>query len=219
MEKFYPIIEKASLFNNVSSEDIPQLLQCLSSTTKTYRKGEFIYRIGDKTSSLAMLLSGEIHVQTEDYWGNQTIISEITPGNIFAEAYALSSDTPLSINAVAVSDCTVLFMRSLNIVSPCCNACNFHSQLIQNFAMTLANKNLQLTGKLEQMSQRTTRNKLLAYLSNQAIKADKTSFEIPFNRQQLADYLAVDRSAMSSELSKLRDEGLLEFNKNKFTLN
>lgn len=219
MENFHSIIEKSSLFRGVPSEDIPHLLKCLSSVKKKYRKGEFIYKVGDKTSSLPMLLTGEIHVQTEDYWGNQTIISEITPGNIFAEPYALTPDMPISINAMAVSDCEVLFMNSMNIILPCCNACNFHSQLIQNFAKALADKNLQLTDKLEQMSQRTTRNKLLSYLSDQSIKAEKTSFDIPFNRQQLADYLAVDRSAMSNELSKLRDEGLLEFHKNRFKLN
>lgn len=218
MENFYQIIGKSSLFNGVCEEDIPHLLKCLSSSTKKYQKGEFIYKVGDKTSFLAMLLTGEIHIQTEDYWGNQTIISEITPGNIFAESYALALDTPISINAVAVSDCDVLFMNSMNIILPCCNACNFHSQLIQNFAKALANKNLQLTDKLEQMSQRTTRSKILSYLSDQSMKTDKTSFEIPFNRQQLADYLAVDRSAMSNELSKLRNEGLLEFHKNRFTL-
>jgi CRP-like cAMP-binding protein len=166
-----------------------------------------------------MLLEGEIHIQTEDYWGNQTIISEINPGNIFAESYALMPQTPIAVNAVAITDCTVLFMSAQNTLSPCCNVCTFHAQLIQNFAKALARKNLHLTGKLEQMSQRTTRNKLLAYLSTQSLKTKNASFDIPFNRQQLADYLAVDRSAMSNELSKLRDEGLLEFHKNQFKLN
>lgn len=219
MKKYYSIIGSSNLFNGVHSEDIPKLLQCLSATTRSYSKGEFVYRIGDKISSLAMLLEGELHIQTEDYWGNQTILSEINPGNIFGESYALKAETPIAINAVAVSDCTILFMSAINILSPCCNVCTFHSQLIQNFAKALAGKNLQLTGKLEQISQRTTRNKLLAYLSAQSIKAQSASFDIPFNRQQLADYLAVDRSAMSNELSKLRDEGLVEFQKNRFKLN
>ncbi|NCB41025.1 MAG: Crp/Fnr family transcriptional regulator [Clostridia bacterium] len=219
MEKYYDIIKRADLFANVKADDIPQLLKCLSSTTKKYEKGEFIYRIGDQPSLLAMLLVGEVHIQTEDYWGNQTIISEVTPGNIFAEAYAVTPEMPIAVNAVAVSDCTILFMSALNILAPCCNICSFHSQLIQNFAKALAGKNLKLTGKLEQLSQRTTRNKLLTYLSAQSQTAGSASFDIPFNRQQLADYLAVDRSAMSNELSKLRDEGLLEFHKNRFKLN
>lgn len=219
MENYYSLIGQSALFYGVQFEDIPQLLKCLSSSTKAYKKGEFIYRIGDKPSCLAMLLDGEVHIQTEDYWGNQTIISEIIPGSTFAEAYAVTPEIPISVNAVAVTDCTVLFMSALNILSPCCNICSFHSQLIQNFAKALAGKNLKLTGKLEQLSQRSTRNKLLAYLSAQSQKANSPSFDIPFNRQQLADYLAVDRSAMSNELSKLRDEGLLEFHKNKFKLN
>ena len=218
MEKYFSLILGSQLFRGVNQEELPQILKCLGAVTREYKKGEYVFRIGGSASSVALLLSGEVHIQHEDYWGNQTIISEITPGVIFGETYALMPNTPLNVNAFAVSECRVLFLKAFNIVSPCEKSCGFHTTLIRNLVTALAGKNLMLTGKLEHMAQRSTRNKLLSYLSLQSIKSGSPVFEIPFNRQQLADYLAVDRSAMSSELAKLRDEGLLEFDKNHFRL-
>ncbi len=218
MDFYDSVISRSALFKDIDSCDIPDMLQCLSSVRKSFRKGEYIYRMGDLKVALAMLLEGELHINTEDYWGNQTILSEIRPGQIFAETYALAPDIPLAVNVIALSDCTVLLMNAGNILRACPNSCAFHQTLIQNLAEILASKNLMLTGKLEHMAQRTTRNKLLSYLSFQSIQAGSSHFEIPFNRQQLADYLAVDRSAMSSELSKLQKEGLLKVDKNRFTL-
>jgi CRP-like cAMP-binding protein len=218
MDIYNSVLSNAVLFKDIDSCDIPEVLQCLSSIRKTFRKGEFIFRVGDQGVPLTMLLEGKIHINTEDYWGNQTILAEIRPGQIFAETYALAPDTPLSVNAYALTDCNVLLMNASSVLRACPKACSFHQTLIQNLAEILASKNLMLTGKLEHMAQRTTRNKLLSYLSVQSLQTGSSTFEIPFNRQQLADYLAVDRSAMSSELSKLQKEGLLEFNKNSFTL-
>lgn len=218
MEQYFTLLLHSQLFKGVRQEEIRSILQCLGAAKRGYKKGEYIYQIGDTASSVALLLRGEVHIQHEDYWGNQTIISEITPGVLFGETYALLPNAPLTVNALAVTDCTVLFLKAFNIISPCEQACGFHNILIRNLVTALAGKNLMLTGKLEHMAQRSTRNKLLSYLSLQSIKAGSSSFEIPFNRQQLADYLAVDRSAMSNELGKLRDEGLLEFDKSHFRL-
>jgi CRP/FNR family transcriptional regulator, dissimilatory nitrate respiration regulator len=218
MEQYFTLLLHSQLFKGVQQEEIRSILQCLGAVKRGYKKGEYIYQIGDTASSVALLLKGEVHIQHEDYWGNQTIISEITPGVLFGETYALLPNAPLTVNAFAVTDCTVLFLKAFNIISPCEHACRFHNILIRNLVTALAGKNLILTGKLEHMAQRSTRNKLLSYLSLQSIKAGSPSFDIPFNRQQLADYLAVDRSAMSNELGKLRDEGLLEFDKSHFRL-
>ncbi len=218
MDLYDSVIAESALFKDIDSCDIPGMLQCLSAIRKSYRKGDYVNRIGDVAVPLAMLLEGSIHINTEDYWGNQTILVEIRPGQIFAETYALTASVPLAVNAVALSDCTVLLMNASHILRTCSHSCAFHQTLIRNLTEILAFKNLMLTGKLEHMAQRSTRNKLLSYLSTQSIQSGSSTFEIPFNRQQLADYLAVDRSAMSSELSKLHKEGLLEFDKNRFTL-
>ncbi|HPF19531.1 MAG TPA: Crp/Fnr family transcriptional regulator [Anaerovoracaceae bacterium] len=218
MDIYDSVISNSLLFKEIDTCDIPNMLQCLSSVRKMYRKGEYVYRAGDQGVPLAMLLEGEIHINNEDYWGNQTILAEIRPGDIFAETYALAPNIPLTVNAYAITDCSILLMNASNLLRACPNSCAFHQTLIQNLTEILAAKNLMLTGKLEHMAQRTTRNKLLSYLSLQSLRSGQSTFVIPFNRQQLADYLAVDRSAMSSELSKLRKEGLLDFDKNRFTL-
>ena len=218
MDFYDSVISTSTLFREIDSCDIPNMLQCLSSVRKNFKKGSFIFNAGDQGVPLTMLLEGEVHIITEDYWGNQTILAEIRPGHIFAETYALAPEVPLSVSAYALTDCTVLMMNTANILRACPQSCAFHQTLIQNLVEILASKNLMLTGKLEHMSQRNTRNKLLSYLSVQSLQNGSSTFEIPFNRQQLADYLAVDRSAMSSELSRLKKEGLLDFNKNSFTL-
>ena len=208
----------ALLFKDIKSEDLEGMLTCLSATQRRYAKGSFIYRMGDTDIQLALLLDGDVHIITEDYWGNQTILAEVRPGDIFAEAYALSPSMPFTVNAVALSDCSILFLNANRIITTCPNHCAFHATLIKNLAEILARKNLMLTDKVEHMAQRTTRNKLLSYLSHLSRQVGNRSFEIPFNRQQLADYLAVDRSALSAELSKLKQEGLMDFDKNRFTL-
>ena len=159
------------------------------------------------------------HIDREDYWGNNSILADVSAGELLGEVYSFLDDEPVRINAVAVKDSTVLLLDVKKIFQVCSTVCPDHAQLIRNFAYVLAVKNRELTRKLEHMSQRTTRDKLLSYLSDQSLKQDSSCFEIPFNRQQLADFLAVGfESAMSKELGKLRDEGILEFNKNHFEL-
>ena len=167
---------------------------------------------------MALLLEGCIHIQKEDYWGNLSILSEISEGQIFGEVYAcLGSDEILN-NAVAVKPGKVLFLDVKRILTMCLSACQFHGRLIRNLLAVLAQKNKMLTRKLEHMSRRTTREKLLSYLSEQSQRAGSPVFDIPFNRQQLADFLSVDRSAMSAELCRMRDEGILSFDRNHFVL-
>ena len=211
-------VSNSLLFAGIDSDDIPSMLRCLSAVEKSYKKGTYICRSGDIRVPLSLLIKGEIHLQTEDYWGNRTILAEVAPGDIFSETHALVPEVPLSVDAVAVSECTVLHMDTSRVLQTCSSTCGFHHRLIQNLTGILASKNLMLTEKLEHVSRRTTRDKLLSYLSVRSRQAESSTFEIPFNRQQLADYLAVDRSAMSSELSRLRREGLLDYDRNRFTL-
>lgn len=218
MKKYLPVIERSALFRGVEQREIEAMLGCLSAVKAGYDRGQFILRVGDEVTSVGMVLSGRACIIKEDFWGNRNIMAKATPGEIFAEAYACSPSEALGVSVVAEERTEVMFLDVRKILTSCTNACDFHTRLIRNLLTALAERNLLLSGKLTHMMQRTTREKLLSYLSSEALAQNSTSFEIPFNRQQLADYLSVDRSAMSNELCKMRDEGLLSFSKNSFAL-
>lgn len=210
MEQYLELLEDTGLFQGITQTEIESMLSCLSAVKKSYQKGEYIFHIGERISSVALLLSGKIHIQKEDYWGNLSILSEISEGDLFGEVYACLGDEKMLYNAVAVKDSVVLFIDVHKILTVEC--------LIHNLLTVIATKNKLLAQKLHHMSQRTTREKLLSYLSEQSVREGSSSFTIPFNRQQLADFLSVDRSAMSYELCKMRDEGMITFKKNHFVL-
>lgn len=218
MEQYISILKQAKLFHGMTEQEITQILSCLSAITRTYKRGDNIFHRCDYVTTVAMLLSGTVHIQKEDYWGNRSILSEINAGEIFGEVYACLKTEPIENNAVAAKPCTVLFLDINRILTTCPSACPFHCRLIQNLLSAIAQKNQTLTRKLSHMSQRTIREKLLSYLSEQSIKAGSSVFVIPFNRQQLADYLSVDRSALSAQLCKMREEGILRFDRNHFEL-
>ena len=218
MKKYLQLLKHSKLFQGISETEIETMLSCLSAVTCSYEKGEFVFRQGEQITGIAVLLSGCVHIQKEDYWGNLSILNEITEGEVFGEVYACLGNEELLNHAVAVKSSVVLFMDVNRVLTVCPSACRFHGLLIRNLLNVMASKNKMLTQKLQHMSQRTTREKLLSYLSEQSLKAGSPSFTIPFNRQQLADFLAVDRSAMSNELGKMRDEGLLQFDRSHFVL-
>lgn len=218
MKKYISILKRSKLFSGVGENDITLMLTCLGAVSKSYRKGEYVFRQGEHISNICILVEGKLHIQRDDYWGNRSIINIVETGEMFGESYASPGSGPMTNDVIAAESCTVIFFDVSRILTTCSSSCRFHTLTVQNLFFALSERNKQLMSKLIITSQRTTREKLIAYLSEQAKKHDKSTFEIPFNRQQLADYLSVDRSAMSSELSKLRDEELIEFNKNKFTL-
>ena len=212
------LIKHAALFDGIDEGEIASMMNCLSAATAKYKKEQIIYRVGDATTMVGVVLSGRAYVVKKDFWGNRSILSEISAGQLFGETYALMPSAPLEVSVAAAEACEVLFLDVRRILTTCSSACEFHARLIRNLLTVTAQKNLLLTRKLEHMAQRTTREKLLSYLSAESQRQKASSFEIPFNRQQLADYLSVDRSAMSNELCKLRDEGILVFEKNRFQL-
>lgn len=217
MKNFLTVLNSCALFSDIEDKDILSLLGCLSASMKSYKKGEYIFRQGEHVTNLCVVAEGCVHIQSDDYWGNRTILNEVSVSELFGESYATSkSRTPN--DAVAATDCTVFFFNLNKMMTVCSNMCRFHTQIIKNLLFILTDKNRALVQKLTHISKRTTREKLISYLSNQAKIQQSNSFTIPFNRQQLADFLSVDRSAMSNELCKMRDEGLLEFHKNSFTL-
>lgn len=191
---------------------------CLGASARRWKKSESVCRQGEILRSLALLAEGRLHIRKEDYWGNGSLLSEIRPGEIFGEAYAASGGAPLRNDVVAVEDSVVIFFDFDRVLTMCTSACPYHTRLIQNLFAVISEKNRNLVRKLGCLSQRTTREKLLSYLSDEAERQGSSTVQLPFNRQQLADYLAVDRSAMSAELGRMRDEGILSFHRNEFIL-
>ncbi|MGN0448233.1 MAG: Crp/Fnr family transcriptional regulator [Acutalibacteraceae bacterium] len=217
MKKYIEILKRTQIFAGVGDDEIETMLSCLGARIKTYKKGEYVFHQGERITDITVLAEGNLHIQKDDYWGNRSILSEISAGEMFGEAYVYESGGLLN-DVVAVEDSAVIFFDVKRILTTCSSSCRFHTLVVQNLFFAISEKNRKLVQKLGYMSKRTTREKLIAYLSEQAKKHNKGNFTIPFNRQQLADYLSVDRSAMSNELCKMRDEGLLEFEKNKFRL-
>ena len=218
MKEFIPVLKRTKLFSGVGDDDISTMLTCLGSILLTYKKGEHVLRQGEHLSDILVLAEGSLHIQRDDYWGNRSILGHIGVGEIFGEAYVAPESGTLLNDVIAVEDSAVFFFDVKRVISTCSSACRFHTMVVQNLFFAISEKNRGLVQKLDYMSRRTTREKLLSYLSEEAKKQNSASITLPFNRQQLADYLSVDRSAMSNELCKMRDEGLLEFEKNRFRL-
>ena len=211
-------ISASPLFQGISTEDIQGMMKCLSAVRRTYRKGEMIFCAGEDAKMMGMVAAGSVEIVHDDFWGNRQIMGTAHVGELFGESYACMPESVFLVSARAAEDCEILFMEVGRILTTCSPACEFHSRLIHNLLYVLASKNLRLTQKIEHMGQRSIREKVMAYLSFQAEMYHKETFEIPFNRQQLADYLAVDRSALSAELSRMQKEGLIQYEKNRFTI-
>ena len=218
MKKYIPVLKRTKLFSGVGEEDISSLLSCLGARKKEYKKGEYILREGEHIRDIFILVEGKIHIQKDDYWGNRSILSVISVGEMFGEGYAAPESGALLNDVVAVEDSSVIFFDVKRILTTCSSACCFHNMIVQNMFFAISDKNRRLVQKLGHMSGRTTRAKLISYLSEEAKCQGSSAFTIPFNRQQLADYLCVDRSAMSNELCKMRDEGMIKFEKSRFEL-
>lgn len=214
--KILPLLTNLSLFQGIPAEALPELLARMDARERRCRKGELLLHRGSRTERLGLVLSGTVHIIREDFWGGRGIVGLAAAGDVFAESYALSGE-PLEVSVLAATDAAALFLRTAPMSGGRAGTPE-EARLTANLLSLLAGKNLQLTRKMRHMARRTTREKLLSYLSAQALLAGGPEFDIPLDRQQLADYLAVDRSAMSAAMGKLRDEGALEFRKNHFCL-
>lgn len=218
MEEFLPVIASSPLFSGVSENELTAMLSCLGTRTERFPKDAFLLRAGDMADSVGLVLSGSVLVIQEDVWGNRNILSKVGPGQTFAVAFACAPGSALNVSVSAETPTTAMFLNVKRVLNLCPSACEHHSRIIRNLLSELAEKNLRFSEKLTHMGQRTTRAKLLSYFSAEAQKRGTYEFDVPFSRQQLADYLAVERSGLSLELGKLRDEGLIEFHKSHFVL-
>ncbi len=218
MKDFLSVIRSSSLFSGISEDELPAVLSCLNMRKESFSKDCFLLRVGDTADSIGFVLSGNVLIIQEDIWGNRNILSKAGPGQSFAAAYACAPGSVLNVSVVAETPVTAMFLNVNRILNVCSSTCVHHSRIIRNLLGELAEKNLHFSEKLSHMGQRTTRAKLMSYLSAEAQRLGKYEFDISFSRQQLADYLAVERSGLSLELGKMKRDGLLNFHKNHFVL-
>ncbi len=212
------ILKKSTLFEGNTEEEIQSMLKCMGAKRATYGKGNYIFNEGQTIHEMGLILTGKVQVIKEDFWGNRTILAQLKEGELFGETYAYVEGMGLEVSVLASEKTEILFLDCKKILHICPSSCQFHQRAVKNLLKIMAEKNLQLSEKITYLSKRTTREKILSFLSGQAKKAGSYNFEIPFNRQEMADYLGVDRSALSKELGKLKRESILTFQKNRFSL-
>lgn len=211
-------LANARLFRGLSAADVDAAARCLSARERRYRKGEIILHAGDVTREVGIVRAGSVRVESTDAWGNTVVLSRIGPGQAFAEVYACLLGEPMLVDAVAAEDARIAFLDAAKVLRQCASACPFHARIVENLVETLARKNLALSQRSFHVGRKTVRGKIVSYLSQQAVQAGSRSFDVPFNRQELADYLGVDRSVLSAELGRMQREGLLRTVRSHFEL-
>ena len=218
MKDFYPVMARCPLFEGVDTADLVAMLGCIGGRKVSVAKGQPVLREGDPATQVGMVLSGAVRMERTDYYGNRSILAHIKPSELFGETYACAGSQALPISVIADEDSQVLLMDCRRITTSCSSACGFHSRIIYNLLRLVATKNLVYDQKIQVTSRRTTREKLMAYLLHEAKTQNSQTVNIPYDRQELADYLEVDRSGLSAEISKLRKAGVLQSEKSRFTL-
>ena len=211
-------LKHSPLFRGITEDVLTAMLDCLSGSIRQYKKDASIFRWGDRISQIGLILKGNVHIVRESYWGKESLLARLGPGDLFGETYACVPQATFDGTALAAADTEILFLDLKRVLTTCSSACRFHTKLIQNLLGVLAEKNLHFSRKIDCLTPHTIRAKLLEYFSQQMRLQSSKKFTIPFNRQQLADYLSVDRSSMTVELYKMKDEGLIDFDKNNFTV-
>jgi len=218
LNKYLEILKKCPLFFGIEENDLLRMLNCLGAGITAFDKKYTVFAEGSPARYIGIVLSGSVQVIQIDYNGNRNILSEFRKSEMVAEAFACAETEALPVSVIANEESEIMFIDCRHILHTCENNCGFHQQLIFNLMKDLANKTISFHQKIEVTSKRSTREKLLAYLYITAKENGSQSFEIPFDRQELADYLEVDRSGLSAEISKLRNEGVLESKKKHFKL-
>ena len=216
MEKYLNVLKKCTLFDGMNDEEIYVMLSCLKARVVTVSKGEYIFTEGEPAKYVGIVLSGEAQIIMVDYFGNRNITTSIEPADVFGVSFACADVGVLPVSVVASEASEIMLINCRYIIDVCSRACTFHNRMIYNMMKIVAKKNIEFNRKIEITSKRTTRDKLMAYLLTQAKLRGSNNFTIPFDRQELADYLGVERSAMSAELSRMRQEGLVDYKKSWF---
>ena len=218
MRQYLSLLCQCPLFDRIGAEDLLKTLSCMNGQTTRFEKERRILHQGEAPRCFGVLLGGHAHVMSVDSHGNPTIVEAIVPGDVFAESFACAGVGTLPVSVVAIEDCDVLLLDHARVMTGCRNGCMAHSYLVTNLMRLIARKNVQLNQKLSIITRKTTREKLMAYFAQLQIRSGASRFVIPFDRQGLADYLGVERSAMSAELSKMKKDGLIDYRKNEFEI-
>ena len=218
MEKYFPIILANPLFSGIQAEELPSFFHCLNVRMESFQKGDPVFLEGDPAGFIGLVLEGAVQIVRDDLYGNRSLLTVAEQGEIFAETFVCANVEVMPLSALAVRDSKVMWMELQRMLTVCSNACGFHTTMVKNLLHQVAQKNLLLSRKVQIMSQKTTKEKLMTYLLDYAKQKNSPEFTIPLDRQALADFLGVERSAMSAELSKLRKAGILECKGSRFRL-
>ena len=218
MKQNLKTLMRTSLFQGVEEIDLEAMLSCLGATERKYRKNDVILLAGTKVTSVGILIEGNAQITRDDAEGNRAILSELEKADLFAEAYVAAGAAEIPVTVIATDHCRIVWIPFSKIIGTCSTACSFHRTLVQNMMRVIATKNILMNEKMRILSCKTTKEKLMTYLADYSERIGKNKFKIPFSRNELADFLSVDRSAMSRELSKLKAEGHLDYHKNEFEL-
>ena len=216
--EYGPVLARCPLFRGIGAEELPGLLDCMGAVPRQVRRGETVLAAGGPATHLGVVLSGRVQVSRLTAEGQRIVMGELGPGQLFAESFACARAEALPVTAAAAADGAVLLLDSRRLAAPCSAACAFHARLISNLLSVLADKNLFLAGKVEHLAGRTIRERLLSYLEELSARTGRDAVTVPFDRQALADYLCVDRSALSRTIGQLTREGVLEAERNRFVL-
>ena len=218
MKNYIPALKKCGLFEEIEEENLTAMLDCLGAKVFSVKKDMTIFQEGTPAKYIGLILSGAVQMVQDDFYGNRSIVTSIGENGLFGESFACAGITSLPVSFIASKDCEIMLIDCKRITYTCCNACSFHKQVIFNLLHLVARKNLDFHQKIEITSKRSTKEKLMTYLLSVAKQTGSSSFTIPYDRQALADYLGVERSAMSAEIGKLRKEGIIECQKSHFTI-
>lgn len=213
----YAFITRTVLFKGLSEAETERMLKELSAYERSFHKDDVIYHAGDVVRCLGIVLTGSVNIVMNYYWGSSNIFGHIAAGEIFAETYSAIPGKELAVDVIAAEDCSILFIDTGRLLEAD-DTGSLQGRMIRNLLRISSQKNLNLSARMMHTASRSIRQRLLSYLSEQAIAHDSSTFTIPFSRQQLADYLNVERSALSNELSKMQKDGLISYHKNEFSL-
>jgi len=214
---YFNILKTVPIFDSISGAEMGSMLNCLGARIKSLPKNGAFLLAGEKPVYIGIVLTGQLHIVREDYEGNRIMIASAAPGGIFAEALCCADIEESPVSVLAAEDSSVMLLRFENILRVCPSACPFHRKLLENMLRLVSNKNLYLQGRMEIVSIKSVRWKVLRYLESFAQKRGR-EIVIPFNREELAGYLCVERSALSHELMKMKRDGLIDYRKNAFIL-
>lgn len=206
------------LFSGIRETDLPVMLDCLGYFQKQYEKGEIILLESDAVGNIGIVLAGAVHMVKENEAGGHALLVSLGPGELLGESFSCGRHLTARVSFFAGDRCTVLFLPFQRILHTCQNNCPFHQRLIENMVGLLADKNVQLMEKIDIISRKSLREKILAYLHSLSVQQGSRTVTVPLGRTELAAYLCADRTALARELSRMASEGLIVFDKNQFEI-